>query len=157
MGVVVWRPRCSHLAMASSRLRRLLVRLNLLPSKRKGRKKSKVDTFLDRGYNEKDIEKFMDLFGRRCISQDFISEMKEAFSLFDKDDSGYICSKELGSLLRTLGYSSVYREMRQMSTNMDDEEQDSSRSSLVYTGSGFMPDLFSGRYNIRMGSGLATV
>merc|ERR1711863_190177 len=52
----------------------------------------------------------------------------------------------------------VYREMRQMSTNMDDEEQDSSRkSSLVYTGSGFMPDLFSGRYNIRMGSGLATV
>merc|ERR1712223_1296103 len=48
--------------------------------------------------------------------------------------------------------------MRQMSTNMDDEEQDSSRkSSLVYTGSGFMPDLFSGRYNIRMGSGLATV
>merc|ERR1712156_952239 len=33
--------------------------------------------------------------------------------------------------------------MRQMSTNMDDEEQDSSRkSSLVYTGSGFMPDLF---------------
>merc|ERR1712038_161860 len=54
--------------------------------------------------------------------------------------------------------TSVYREMRQMSTNMDDEEQDSSRkSSLVYTGSGFMPDLFSGRYNIRMGSGLATV
>merc|ERR1719433_1133911 len=53
--------------------------------------------------------------------------------------------------------TSVYREMRQMSTNMDDEEQDSSRkSSLVYTGSGFMPDLFSG-YNIRMGSGLATV
>merc|ERR1711997_1231154 len=48
--------------------------------------------------------------------------------------------------------------MRKMSTNMDDEEQDSSRkSSLVYTGSGFMPDLFSGRYNIRMGSGLATV
>merc|ERR1712113_474036 len=48
--------------------------------------------------------------------------------------------------------TSVYREMRQMSTNMDDEEQDSSRkSSLVYTGSGFMPDLFSGRYNIRMG------
>ena len=41
--------------------------------------------------------------------------------------------------------TSVYREMRQMSTNMDDEEQDSSRkSSLVYTGSGFMPDLFSG-------------
>ena len=71
--------------MASSRLRRLLVRLNLLPAtKRKGRKKSKVDTFLDRGYNEKDIEKFMDLFGSRCISQDFISEMKEAFSLFDK-------------------------------------------------------------------------
>merc|ERR1719433_267458 len=54
--------------------------------------------------------------------------------------------------------TSVYREMRQMSTNMDDEEQDSSwKSSLVYTGSGFMPDLFSGRYNIRMGSGLATV
>merc|ERR1712038_516687 len=107
MGVVVWRPRCSHLAMASSRLRRLLVRLNLLPAKRKGRKKSKVDTFLDRGDNEK----FMDLFGRRCISQNFISEMKEAFSLFDKDDSGYICSKELGSLLRTLGYNPTESEV----------------------------------------------
>merc|ERR1719361_3337082 len=53
--------------------------------------------------------------------------------------------------------TSVYREMRQMSTNMDEEQDSSRKSSLVYTGSGFMPDLFSGRYNIRMGSGLATV
>ena len=54
--------------------------------------------------------------------------------------------------------TSVYREMRQMTTNIDDQEQDSSRSSIVL-GSGFMPDLFSSlesKYNIRMGSGLAT-
>lgn len=55
--------------------------------------------------------------------------------------------------------TSVYREMRQMTTNIDDQPQDSSRSSIVL-GSGFMPDLFSSlesKYNIRMGSGLATV
>ena len=82
------------------------MRLNLLPAtKRKGRKKSKVDTFLDRGYNEKDIEKFMDLFGRRCISQDFISEMKEAFSLFDKVKLNYIIDREEKSI-ENITYSS---------------------------------------------------
>ena len=45
-----------------------------------------------------------------------------------------------------------------MNVTIDDQQQDSSRSSIVL-GSGFMPDLFSSlesKYNIRMGSGLAT-
>ena len=76
--------------------------------------------------------------------------------------------------------STVYREMKQLS-DFADEDMDSSRSSIVLGmylhsswilnkdghllqflsgSSGFMPDLFSSlesKYNIRMGSGLATV
>ena len=33
---------------------------------------------------EDDIESIQDNLAKRCISQDFISEMREAFHLFDK-------------------------------------------------------------------------
>ena len=33
---------------------------------------------------DRDIQSLLESFNRRCISQDFISEMKEAFFLFDK-------------------------------------------------------------------------
>ena len=57
--------------------------------------------------------------------------------------------------------TSVYREMRSsMSPEQEDLEfktQDGADRSVTL-GSGFMPDLFSSlEYNIRMGSGLATV
>jgi len=44
------------------------------------------------------------------IPNDFISEMTEAFSLFDKDKNGYICSRELGEIMRTLGRNPTERE-----------------------------------------------
>merc|ERR1719266_3121376 len=58
--------------------------------------------------------------------------------------------------------TSVYREMRSsMSPEQEDLEfkpQDGAADQDLNLGSGFMPDLFSSlEYNIRMGSGLATV
>merc|ERR1719266_3229137 len=58
--------------------------------------------------------------------------------------------------------TSVYREMRSsMSPEQEDLEfktQDGAADQDLNMGSGFMPDLFSSlEYNIRMGSGLATV
>merc|ERR1719278_1722825 len=54
-----------------------------------------------------------------CISQDFVSEMREAFYLFDKDQNGYICSKELGALLRTLGCNPTEAEVNTLMASID--------------------------------------
>jgi hypothetical protein len=62
--------------------------------------------------------------------------------------------------------TSVYREMRSTSSSESGEDQAHSRSmtdestgqSAQVAGAGLMPDLFSSlEYNIRMGSGFATV
>lgn len=37
------------------------------------------------------------------IPLEFVSEMCEAFVMFDRDRNGYICSKELGNVMRILG------------------------------------------------------
>ena len=37
------------------------------------------------------------------IPLEFISEMCEAFVMFDRDRNGYICSKELGNVMRIMG------------------------------------------------------
>lgn len=37
------------------------------------------------------------------ITFSFISEFKEAFMLFDKDEDGIICSSDLGIVMRSLG------------------------------------------------------
>lgn len=55
----------------------------------------------------------------RNISQDFVSEMREAFVLFDKDKNGTICSKELGTLLRTLGYNPTEAQVNEMMAEAD--------------------------------------
>ncbi len=41
--------------------------------------------------------------------KDEVMEMKEAFSLFDKDGSGNITTKELGQLMRSLGQTAPGR------------------------------------------------
>jgi len=96
-------------------------RLNILRRKCKRRKnKQKQDTCISSEYFvDKEIQNLLESFTRRCISQDFISEMKEAFFLFDKDRSGYICSKELGSLLRTLGYNPTQDEVNNLMALVD--------------------------------------
>jgi calmodulin len=37
------------------------------------------------------------------LSEEQIAEFKEAFSLFDRDGDGKITSKELGTVMRSLG------------------------------------------------------
>ena len=37
------------------------------------------------------------------LTDDLISEFKEAFSLFDKDGDGTINTKELGTVMKSLG------------------------------------------------------
>jgi len=68
---------------------------------------------------EDDIESIQDNLAKRCISQDFISEMREAFHLFDKDGSGFICSKEMGPLLRVLGWNPTEAEVNRMIAEVD--------------------------------------
>merc|ERR1712106_684613 len=53
------------------------------------------------------------------IPADFISEMSEAFALFDKDKSGFICSKELGDILRTLGRNPTEKELYEIMAEVD--------------------------------------
>lgn len=48
-----------------------------------------------------------------------ISEFKEAFSLFDKDENGTITSKELGTAMRSLGQYPTEVELRDMINEID--------------------------------------
>merc|ERR1712106_471456 len=53
------------------------------------------------------------------IPLDFVSLMKEAFCAFDKDKSGFICSKEFGSILRALGRNPTHAEVNSMMAQVD--------------------------------------
>lgn len=48
------------------------------------------------------------------LNQDQINFIKEAFSLFDKDNDGYIASKELGTVMRSLGQNPSQAELQDM-------------------------------------------
>ncbi|KAI5066871.1 hypothetical protein GOP47_0017399 [Adiantum capillus-veneris] len=48
------------------------------------------------------------------LSGDQISEFKEAFSLFDKDGDGCITTKELGTVMRSLGQNPTEAELQEM-------------------------------------------
>ena len=64
-------------------------------------------------------QKMLESVARYHGSQDFISEMKEAFFMFDKDKSGFICSKEMGHLLRTLGHNPTEAEVNNLIAEVD--------------------------------------
>jgi len=70
---------------------------------------------------EKEMEELQEkvVQKRLTISKDFISEMREAFYLFDKDGSGYICSKEMGYLLRALGWNPTQAEVHDLMAVVD--------------------------------------
>jgi len=57
------------------------------------------------------VDKEEQLVFTQDIPEDFISEMKEAFKLFDKKSSGLLGSKEIPQLLRTLGYNPTETEV----------------------------------------------
>lgn len=48
-----------------------------------------------------------------------IAEFKEAFSLFDKNGDGYISSKELGIVMRSLGQNPTEAELQDMINEVD--------------------------------------
>ena len=48
------------------------------------------------------------------LTDEQIAEYKEAFALFDKDGSGGISCKELGTVFRTLGQNPTESELAEM-------------------------------------------
>ena len=53
------------------------------------------------------------------ISLDFILEMKEAFQLYDKSGDGFLNSKELGELMRSLGRNPTEEEIFNLMAEVD--------------------------------------
>ena len=50
-----------------------------------------------------------------CVcAEEQIAEFKEAFSLFDKDGDGTIATKELGTVMRSLGQNPTEAELQDM-------------------------------------------
>ncbi|KAJ4819915.1 Calmodulin [Rhynchospora pubera] len=53
------------------------------------------------------------------LSHEQIAEFKEAFSLFDKDGDGTITTRELGTVMRTLGQNPTEAELHEMIKEVD--------------------------------------
>ncbi len=51
-------------------------------------------------------------------------EFKEAFSLFDKDGDGTITTKELGTVMRSLGQNPTEAELQDMINEVDADGKD---------------------------------
>lgn len=49
----------------------------------------------------------------------YILEFKEAFALFDKDGDGTITTKELGTVMRSLGQNPTEAELQDMINEVD--------------------------------------
>eukprot|EP01103_Thecamoeba_quadrilineata_P006507 TRINITY_DN16232_c0_g1_i1.p1 TRINITY_DN16232_c0_g1~~TRINITY_DN16232_c0_g1_i1.p1 ORF type:complete len:151 (+),score=49.36 TRINITY_DN16232_c0_g1_i1:49-501(+) len=55
------------------------------------------------------------------LTEDQIAEFKEAFALFDKDGDGNITSKELGTVMRSLGQNPTEAELRDYISEIEAE------------------------------------
>ena len=55
----------------------------------------------------------------QIISEEKITEFKEAFNIFDKDKDGYITTKELGDIMKNLGQSPSEAELQDMINEVD--------------------------------------
>ena len=53
------------------------------------------------------------------LTEEQIAEFKEAFSLFDKDGDGTITTKELGTVMRSLGQNPTEAELADMIDEVD--------------------------------------
>ncbi|KAI9526449.1 Calcium-binding protein 5 [Dissostichus eleginoides] len=55
----------------------------------------------------------------RALTDDEIEELREAFVEFDKDKDGFISCKDLGNLMRTMGYMPTEMELIELSQNIN--------------------------------------
>ncbi|XP_070704197.1 calcium-binding protein 5b [Pempheris klunzingeri] len=55
----------------------------------------------------------------RTLTNDEIEELREAFVEFDKDKDGFITCKDLGNLMRTMGYMPTEMELIELSQNIN--------------------------------------
>ncbi len=58
------------------------------------------------------------------------AEFKEAFSLFDKDGDGTITTKELGTVMRSLGQNPTEAELQDMINEVDADGKDDKHNCL---------------------------
>ncbi|KAK6925470.1 EF-hand domain [Dillenia turbinata] len=56
------------------------------------------------------------------LTEEQIAEFKEAFSLFDKDGDGCITTKELGTVMRSLGQNPTEAELQDMISEVDADQ-----------------------------------
>uniref|UniRef100_A0A8I3MSQ7 Calmodulin 3 n=1 Tax=Canis lupus familiaris TaxID=9615 RepID=A0A8I3MSQ7_CANLF len=56
------------------------------------------------------------------LTEEQIAEFKEAFSLFDKDGDGTITTKELGTVMRSLGQNPTEAELQDMINEVDADD-----------------------------------
>eukprot|EP01095_Lingulamoeba_sp_RSL-Kostka_P009014 TRINITY_DN3077_c0_g3_i1.p1 TRINITY_DN3077_c0_g3~~TRINITY_DN3077_c0_g3_i1.p1 ORF type:complete len:158 (-),score=70.54 TRINITY_DN3077_c0_g3_i1:68-541(-) len=55
------------------------------------------------------------------LSQEHLDELKDAFSLFDKDGDGKITTKELGIVMRSLGQKPTDAKLNEMIAAVDED------------------------------------
>merc|ERR1712064_161539 len=55
------------------------------------------------------------------LTEEQIAEFREAFSLFDKDGDGKITTKELGTVMRSLGQNPKDEELNDMINEIDED------------------------------------
>ncbi|XP_061741463.1 calcium-binding protein 5-like isoform X1 [Nerophis ophidion] len=55
----------------------------------------------------------------RTLTHEEVEELREAFVEFDKDKDGFITCKDLGNLMRTMGYMPTKMELIQLSQNIN--------------------------------------
>ena len=58
------------------------------------------------------------------LTDEQIAEFKEAFQIFDKDGDGSITTKELGTVMRSLGQNPSGDEIRQMLSDVDEDKSE---------------------------------
>ena len=59
------------------------------------------------------------------LSDEQVAEFKEAFALFDKDGDGKITTKELGTVMRSLGQNPTEAELQDMINEVDQDKNGS--------------------------------
>uniref|UniRef100_A0A6Q2YBL5 Calmodulin 1a n=1 Tax=Esox lucius TaxID=8010 RepID=A0A6Q2YBL5_ESOLU len=104
-GVLIGKPRKGNLLMDSKSQGRIA---DTKPDQPKAKKL--VTDLTDLHFDE---------FQADQLTEEQIAEFKEAFSLFDKDGDGTITTKELGTVMRSLGQNPTEAELQDMINEVD--------------------------------------